>query len=138
MPEILKQTRRFTMKVYGFFWIKALVTAVFAVLMIFLPTLSASWFGIEVSRYGSLMVQLTGALFAGISLICFFSSNSESSLAVRNTMFAFAVADSLGFIVSLIGYFNGLMNSLGILLIVLWVFFAVSAWIYWVFGGRTV
>jgi len=126
------------MKVYGFFWIKALVTAAFAVLMIFLPTLSPSWFGIEVSRYGSLMVQFTGALFAGISLICLFSSNSESSLAVRNTMFALAVADTLGLIVSLMGYLNGLMNSLGILIIVLWAFFAIAAWIYWVVGGRTV
>ncbi|ORC35673.1 hypothetical protein [Marispirochaeta aestuarii] len=126
------------MKVYGFFWIKALVSAVFAVLMIFLPTLSPSWFGIEVSRYGSLMVQMAGALFAGIALICLFSSNSESSLAVRNTMFALAIADTLGLIVSLMGYLNGLMNSLGILVIVLWAFFAVAAWIYWVVGGRTV
>jgi hypothetical protein len=126
------------MKVYGFFWIKALISAVFAVLMLFLPTLSPSWFGIEVSRYGSFMVQILGALFAGIALICLFSSNSESSLAVRNTMFALAVADTLGLIVSLSAYLNGLMNSLGILVIVLWAFFAVAAWIYWVVGGRTV
>ena len=126
------------MKVFIFFWIKAAVTIVFSLFMLLIPLTVSSWFGIGVSAEGGMFVQLLGALFFGIAFICFFSSRSESSLSVRNTMFALALTDTLGFLVMLMGQISGILNALGIILVVLWALFAAGAWIYWFVGGRTV
>lgn len=126
------------MKVFIFFWIKALISLVFALLMILLPMTSAAWFGIEVSPDGSMMVQLVGVLLLGIAFVCLYSSRSESALTIRNIMFSLAVTDTVGFLVMLLGQINGLMNGAGIVLVLIWAVLAVGAWIYWVIGGRTV
>lgn len=126
------------MKVFVFFWIKALISLVFAALMIFLPMTSAAWFGIEVSPDGSMMVQLVGVLLLGIAFVCFYSSRSESALTIRNIMFSLAITDTAGFLVVLLGQINGVMNGAGILLVAIWALLGIGAWIYWVLGGRTV
>ena len=126
------------MKVFVFFWIKAVIALVFALLLLILPMTAASWFGVEVSSGGSMIVQMLGFLLLGIALICTFAGFNESTLSVRNTMFSLAITDTLGFLVLLLGQINGVMNSLGVLLVVLWALLALAAWLYWIIGGRMV
>lgn len=126
------------MKVFVFFWIKAVIALIFALLLLILPMTAASWFGVEVSPDGSLVVQMLGVLLLGIALICTYAGFNESTLSVRNTMLSLAITDTLGFLVLLLGQMNGVMNSYGVLLVVLWAIFALAAWLYWIIGGRMV
>lgn len=126
------------MKVFVFFWIKAVIALIFALLLLLLPMTAASWFGVEVSPDGSMIVQMLGVLLLGIALICTFAGFNESTLSVRNTMVSLAITDTLGFLILLLGQINGVMNSYGLLLVVLWALLALAAWLYWVIGGRMV
>jgi len=126
------------MKVFVFFWIKAVIALIFALLLLILPMTAASWFGVEVSSDGSMIVQMLGVVLLGIALICTFAGFNESTLSVRNTMFSLAVTDTLGFLILLLGQINGIMNSYGLLLVVLWALLALAAWLYWIIGGRMV
>ncbi len=126
------------MKVYVFLSVKAVISLIFAVLFLFLPEVSAGWFGLEIAGAGSMLLQLVGAFFLGIALISFFSARSEAALTIRNVMLSFSILDTLAFFITLFGQLNGLMNGAGILFIILWALFAVGAWVYYFKGSLSV
>ena len=126
------------MKVHIFLSVKAVISLIIAVLLLFVPSVSADWFGLSLSDGGTMMMQLLGAFLLGIALICFFSSRSESALTVRNMMLSLAVLDTLAFFINLFGQINGLMNSAGIVFLVLWALFAIGAWVYYFKGSLSV
>ena len=126
------------MKVFIFYWIKALIVLVAGALMLLLPSVFASWFDVSLGEGGVLLEQLAGVMLIGIAFICFYASRSESSLTIRNMMFSIAIMDTLGFLVLLFGLIGAVLGAAGVVLVLLWGVFAVGAWIYWFIGGQTV
>jgi len=124
------------MKVYLFFLIKAATALVATVLLIFLPETSAGWFGIEVAQSGIMLLRLLGAFLFGVAFLCWFSAFNDSALSARNIMFSIAMLDSLATIVLLAAQIEGVMNAAGLIVVVLFALFAVSAWFYFIIGGR--
>ncbi len=126
------------MKVYVFLSVKSVISLIFAVLFLFVPEVSAGWFGLDVAGAGSMLLQLLGAFFLGIALISFFSARSEAALTIRNVMLSFGILDTLAFFINLFGQINGQTNSAGIIFLILWAFFAIGAWVYYFKGSLSV
>ena len=112
------------MKSKTFLLVKAAISIVVAAFMLLLPATFGGWFGMQIEPSGLLMARFFGALMAGIALICFFASGATTSELRKNVILSLFVADTLGFIVALIGQIQGIFNALGWTLVALWLVLA--------------
>lgn len=113
------------MKVSLLILLKAIVCVVFGVAYIVWPVGIAGGFDVALSPGGAFMARLFGVVFFGIGLYCWLIRNHEGK-ALKDFVFAFFIADTIGLIVALIAQLDGIMNDLGWLLVALWLFFSVG------------
>jgi len=111
------------MKLSLFLVIKAVISLLFGVLLAVIPAQLMVIFGSTLDPSGVLMARLVGALLIGIGLLCWLSRNkTEDSL--QDIVLSLFVADTLGFLVVLMGQLSGLMTSLGWLIVLIWLLLA--------------
>ena len=69
------------------------------------------------------MTRFFGACLIGIGLICWFDKSADYK-ALQGITLALFIGDTIGFIVALLGQLNGLMNSLGWIIVAIWLVLA--------------
>ena len=102
------------------FVVTAVVTFVFGVLFIIIPTQFYSWYGIDSNMALNYIGRLFGAVLIAVGLISWLSRNAADSDARKAIILSFFIADGIGFIIALIAQLNNVVNSLGWLTVVIY------------------
>jgi len=113
------------MKLSTFLIVKAIVCFVFAVGYIAVPVATGSIYEITLDPDGILMARFFGALLVGIGLILWLCRNADWSVLKVITLALF-IADTTGFIIALVALLAGVMNSLGWIIVVIWLLLALG------------
>ncbi len=106
------------------FFLKAIVSLAFGIALTILPTHFIGLYGVELSSIGALLAQFFGAALIGIGLICWSAKSDATSVLSLGIALSLCVADTIGFIVSLIGQIGGITNNLGWITVAFWFIFA--------------
>ncbi len=146
------------MKSKWFLLVKAVISIVIALCMIFFAKTFLGWFLVspvlsklpdqvaaalgqlagpvgEPLRAGmadlvKLISTFFGATLLGIGLICYFASNATASVLRQKVILSLAVADTLGFIFTLVAQLRGAFTGLGWILVILWLVLALFLWFF--------
>jgi hypothetical protein len=113
------------MKISGFLIIKAIISLVFGIGFVLIPSTVMSMYGVTLDAGGNLVGQFAGAALIGIGLICWFARQADK-LALRSITQSLFIGDTIGFIVALIGQLGGVMNGLGWITVAIWLFLALG------------
>jgi hypothetical protein len=113
------------MKISTFLIMKSIVCIVFGIGFVVIPTLTGSIYEITPDPDGLIMTRFFGAAFIGIGLILWLCKDADWSTLKGITLSLF-IADIIGFIVALSGQLSGNFNSLGWMIVALWLFFALG------------
>ena len=106
------------MKLKTLFVINAIVTAVFGLVLIFIPSLTFSLYGIDSNPQMNYLGQLFGAALIAIAIMSWSARNATDSDARKAIITAFFVGDVVGFIVALIRQIDGVVNALGCFILI--------------------
>ena len=107
------------MKLSTFLIVKAIVCFLFAIGYIVAPVATGSIYEITLDPDGILMARFFGALLFGIGLILWLSRNADWNMLKGITLSLF-IADTAGFIIALVAQLAGVMNSLGWIIVAIW------------------
>lgn len=114
------------MKLGNLMLIKSIVCLFFAVGFLVVPMPLLSLFGIGVGPGAVLMSRFFGAAFVVLGLLLLLGRNDPGSEALRAIVLAVFIGDIIGFIVALLGQLSGMMNTLGWLVVALWLVLALG------------
>jgi hypothetical protein len=90
------------------------------------PDFTYSIFGATLAAGGIFAAREYGASMMGNLMLTWFARNSQESDARWAIILALFVYDAVGIVVTLIGIFSGALNSLGWLIVGLYLFFTVG------------
>ena len=136
------------MKSKWFLLVKAVISIVVGFFLLFFPRMFLNWFlkfaltpatewSIpEVWDVMKLGFGYFGAMLVGIAIICYFASSATASALRKKVILGLAVGDSIGFILTLIPMWNGLLGYSGYILILLWLVLALFLF-YFFFTEKT-
>ena len=113
------------MKVSTFLVIKAVVSLLFGIGMALLPSVLMNLYGVSLDSSGVFMTRTVGACLIGIGLICWLGKDLAND-GLKAITLALFVADTLGFIFSLMAQLAGLMNTLGWMTVIIWLLMALG------------
>ncbi len=114
------------MKLKTMLIIKAIVCLCFGILILLVPDFIYSIFGATLAAGGVFAAREYGASLIGNLMLTWFARNSQESDARWAIVLALFVYDAVGFIVTLIAIVSGALNSLGWLIVVLYLFLALG------------
>lgn len=114
------------MQLKSLFIITAVVTVIFGVLFVIIPAQMYSLYGIESGMTLNYMGELFGAALIAFAVIGWQCRNAGDSEARRAVVLGFFIADTIGFIIALIGQLNNVVNALGWLTVVLYFLIALG------------
>ena len=106
--------------------IKALVSLVFGILMLAIPDGLLSIFGATLGDGGIFTAREYGAALFGNLFLCWFAKSAGESEARRAIILALFVYDLIGFIVTTITVFAGVLNILGLFIVFVYLFFTLA------------
>lgn len=109
-----------------FLKVKAVVSIVFGLGLLLIPTTVMGWSAVSLDSAGTVMTRTVGALLTGIAVLCWLASSAPPSEGRRAAVTGLFVADTLGFVVELAAQLGGLMNALGWLFVALWFLLALG------------
>jgi hypothetical protein len=109
-----------------FLKIKAVISLGFGIAFVFASSLLMPLYGITLDRAGTLVAQWTGAIFIGVGLICWFASKAAGSELLKGVLLSLFIADSIGFVVTLMGQLAGVTNALGWSTVAIWLLLALG------------
>ena len=113
------------MKLSTFLIIKAIVCWVFGIGYALVPVTVGTMYAINLDSDGVLMSRFFAALLIGIGLILWLLRNAEWNVLKVITL-SLCVADTIGFIVALVGQLSGNMNALGWIIVAIWLLLALG------------
>ncbi len=113
------------MKLSTFFMVKAIVCFVFGIGFGVVPVTVGSIYALTLDPDGLIMARFFAALLIGVGLILWLSRNADWNTQKGITLSLF-IADTIGFIVALAGQLAGNMNSLGWIIVVIWLLLALG------------
>ncbi|MCG6912836.1 hypothetical protein LJE86_02880 [bacterium BMS3Abin03] len=102
------------------FVITTIITLVFGILFIVIPTQFYSWYGIDSNMALDYIGRLFGAALIAVGLISWQARNAADSDARRAIVLSFFIADGIGFIIALIGQLNHVVGNLGWLTVIIY------------------
>jgi hypothetical protein len=106
--------------------IKAVVCLIFGMAILFFPGFLFSIFGVKLGAGGLFTAREYGAALWGNLMITWFARNAQDSDARQAIILAMFIYDLIGFIVTLINVLSGVLNPLGWLVVVIYLFFTVG------------
>jgi hypothetical protein len=106
--------------------VKAVVCLAFGVLLVVIPGLLMSLYGVTLDDGGMLMARLYGASLLGNLMLTWFSRNDPGSEALRAAVLGLFVYDAVGLVVALIAMLSGVMNALGWSVVAIYLVFTVG------------
>jgi hypothetical protein len=114
------------MKLKTVLTIKAIVCLSLGTIILLIPEVLYSLFGVSLEPGGVFAAREYGAALIGTLLITWFSRNEASSNALRAIVLGLFIYDGIGFVLSVAGVISGLLNPLGWLIVVLYLFFTIG------------
>lgn len=117
------------MKLSVFLAIKTIISLVFGIAMAVIPTQMMPIYDVTLDPAGVYMTRLLGAMLIGIGLICWMNRNAGFS-ALRGTLLALFVGDTIGFLVTLWGQLDGVVNALGWVNVIIYLLLALGMGYY--------
>ena len=111
------------MKLSNLMIVKAIVCLGFGVLLLAIPGLLMSLYGVTLQEGGILMARLYGASLVGNLMLTWFSRNDAGSEALRAAVLGLLVYDAIGLIVAIVAMLSGVMNALGWSVVATYLFF---------------
>ena len=106
--------------------IKAVVCLIFGVALLFFPGFLLSILGANLGPGGLFTAREYGAALWGNLMITWFARNAADSDARRAIILAMFIYDLIGFIVTLVNVLSGVLNPLGWLVVIVYLFFTVG------------
>ncbi len=106
--------------------IKALVCLVFGIGMLIFPVALFSVFGADLGTGGIFPAREYGSALFGILMLTWFARKAPESVARTAIILALFIYDALGFVVTIIARAEGVLNALGWLVAVIYLFFALG------------
>lgn len=106
--------------------IKAIVCLGFGILLVFVPDTLLSFLGTTIGPGGTFMARIYGASLLGNLMLTWFARNAPKSDVRRAITLDLFVYDGVGFVVALLAQLAGVMNPLGWLIVVVYLFFALG------------
>jgi len=113
------------MKLSTFLMVKAIICIVFGIGFAVIPTSVGSIYEITLDPDGVIMTRFFGAAFIGIGLILWHCRNADWNI-LKGITLSLCFADTIGFIVALLGQFSGNVNAVGWVNVALWLLFALG------------
>jgi hypothetical protein len=113
------------MKLSTFLMVKAIVCFVFGIGFAVVPTTVGSIYALTLDPDGLIMARFFAALLIGIGLMLWLSRNADWN-ALKGITLSLCIADTIGFIVALVGQLAGDMNALGWIIVVIWLLLALG------------
>jgi hypothetical protein len=104
------------------FVITSVIAFVFGILFVIIPWWVYSLYGVESIPMLNYMGGLFGAALIAIGFISWQSRKITDVISLKVITLAFFVADGIGFIIALIGQLNNVVNALGWLTVVIYLF----------------
>jgi hypothetical protein len=114
------------MKLKTLLIIKAIVCLCLGIAILFVPNFVYSIFGATLAAGGVFAAREYGASMMGNLMLTWFARNSQESDARWAIILALFIYDAVGFVITLIAILSGALNSLGWLIVVLYLFFAIG------------
>lgn len=114
------------MKLKTLLIIKAIVCLCLGIPILLIPNFVYSIFGATLAAGGVFAAREYGASMIGNLMLTWFARNSQESEARWAIILALFVYDAIGFVVTLIAILTNALNSLGWLIVVLYLFLALG------------
>jgi hypothetical protein len=107
--------------------IKAIVCLFFGSLLLFLPVWLLSILGASLEPAGTFTAREYGAAMFGTLMLTWFARNAAESDARRAILLDLFVYDAIGFVVTILAVFSGVLNLLGWGVVVVYLFFTLGS-----------
>ena len=114
------------MKLNVLFIITAVIAIVFGFAFLIIPGTVYSLYSIESSMQLNYMGQLFGAALIAIGLISWNSRNAADSDAKKAIILSFFIADTIGFVIALIGQLNNVVSGFGWTTVIIYLLLALG------------
>jgi len=113
------------MKISSFLMLKAIISLLFGIGFIAIPTAVWSVYGVTLDPSGIIMTRFFGACLLGIGLICWVTRNADFN-TLKGIMLSLCIADTIGFILALSMQLSGMVNALGWINVAIWLLLALG------------
>lgn len=113
------------MKLSTFLIIKAIVCWVFGIGYALVPVTVGTMYAINLDPDGVIMARFFAALLIGIGLILLLLRNADWNV-LKGITLSLCIADTIGFIIALVGQLTGVMNGLGWIIVIIWFLLALG------------
>ena len=113
------------MKLSTFLLVKAIICFLFGIGYAVVPITVGSIYAINLDPDGLIMARFFAALLIGIGLILWLLRNADWNVLKVITL-SLCIADTIGFIVALVGQLAGNMNAFGWIIVVIWLLLALG------------
>ena len=113
------------MKISSFLMLKAIISLVFGIGFIAIPTAVWSIYGVELDPAGIMTTRFFGACLVGIGLICWITRNGDSN-TLKGITLSLCIADTIGFIIALTAQLSEVINALGWINVAIWLLLALG------------
>ena len=106
--------------------IKAIVCLAFGILLLAIPDMLLSLFGATLGSGGMFTAREYGSSLFGNLFLCWFARNAEESDTRRAIILALFVYDLIAFVMTSITVISGILNPLGWLIAIIYLFFTLG------------
>ena len=106
--------------------IKALVSLIFGVLMLAIPNMLLAIFGVSLGDGGMFTAREYGAALFGNTCLCWIARDATESIPTKAIVIALFVYDLIGFVMTTITVISGILNPLGWLVVLVYLFFTLG------------
>lgn len=111
--------------------IKAVVCITLGAVLLLVPGWLYSLFGASLNAAGEFAAREYGAALIGTFLLTWYARNATDSKARRAIILDLFIYDAIGFVITLLAVFSGLMNFLGWSVVALYGLLAIGYGYFW-------
>lgn len=108
-----------------FLVLKAIISVAFGTALILVPAPLLSIFGVPLDMSGTLVARLLGVDMMGIGFVCWYSRKSFDGV-IKEIILGLFIADTVGSIILVIAQLKGVMNALGWINVLIWLFLTIG------------
>ena len=113
------------MKLSTFLLVKSIVCFVFGIGYVVAPIAVGSIYAINLDPDGIIMARFFAATLIGIGLILWLCRDADGNV-LKSITLSLCIADTIGFIIALVGQLTGVMNALGWIIVAIWLLLALG------------
>ena len=114
------------MNLKNLFTINAITAILFGLGFLLVPETVLSLYGLDLSAGGLIITQYLGTAFVGFAVLMWLQRTKEHTDARRAVVLGFLIHFAIGLVLSVISALSGVMNALGWLNVVIYLFFTLG------------